>query len=269
MQDLLGRDRDELRHEPTERRVRAELGGETLVDSTRAMLVWEPRRIIPSFAVPAADVQAEMAPSPAANGHVAGVLHPGIPFEVHSADGEPVSIGERAGAGFRIADEDLDGYVVLDFNAFDAWYEEDERIAGHPRDPFHRVDVRRTSRPVRIEVDGDVVAESTRARLLFETSLPTRFYLPREDVRFDLRPSSRRTYCPYKGEASYWSVDAGGRHRRDLGWSYERPLPDAAVIAGLVAFWDERVDVFLDGARRERPGGVFAQVLTEEFGIRG
>ena len=93
-----------------------------------------------------------------------------------------------------------------------------------------------------------------------------RFYLPREDIRVDLQPSSRRTYCPYKGEASCWSVDAGGRRHEDLGWSYEQPLPDAVAITGLVAFWDERVDVFFDGERRERPGGAVSKALGEEFG---
>jgi uncharacterized protein (DUF427 family) len=111
------------------------------------------------------------------------------------------------------------------------------------------------------------VADTTRARLLCETSLPLRFYLPREDVRVELHPSSQRTYCPYKGHASYWSVDAGGRRCEDLGWSYEQPLPDAVAMTGLVAFWDERVDVFLDGERRERPGGAIAEALREEFGV--
>ena len=217
--------------------------------------------------MPVEDIRAELSPAPATNGQAAGVLHPGIPFSVHTAAGEPVSIDDRVGAGFRLADEDLAGYVVLDFDAFDEWYEEDERIAGHPRDPFHRVDVRQSARPVRIEVDGDVVAETTRARLLFETSLSARFYLPREDVRVDLHPSARRTYCPYKGEASYWSVDAGGRRREDLAWSYEQPLPDVVAITGLVAFWDERVDVFLDGEPRERPGGPIAEALRDEFGV--
>ena len=111
------------------------------------------------------------------------------------------------------------------------------------------------------------MAETTRARLLFETQLPLRFYLPREDVRVELHPSAARTYCPYKGEASYWSVDAGGRRRDDLGWSYEQPLPDAVAITGLVAFWDEQVDVFLDGERRERPGGPISEALRDEFGV--
>jgi uncharacterized protein (DUF427 family) len=267
MGDLMAGARSRLRHEPIEQRVRANLGARTVVDSTRAMLVWEPRRVAPSYAVPVEDIAAGLASAPAADEQAAGVLHPGIPFRVHTTEGEPVSIDERVGAGFRFADEDLAGYVALDFAAFDDWYEEDERIVGHPREPYHRVDVRQSSRPVRIEVDGDVVAETTRARLLFETSLPLRFYLPREDIRPELHPSSRRTHCPYKGQASYWSVDAGGRRRKDLGWSYEEPVPAVVAITGLVAFWNERVDVFLDGERRERPGGPVAAALRDEFNV--
>jgi len=267
MRDLLAQARGELRHEPIERRVRANRGAEAIVDSTRAVLVWEPRRVVPSYAVPAGDVRGELPRAPATNGDVPGILHPGIPFAVHTAAGEPVAIGDRVGAGFRLADEDLEGYVALDFDAFDEWYEEDERVVGHPREPFHRVDVRQSARPVRIEVDGDVVAETTRARVVTETSLPLRFYLPREDVRVELHPSSRRTYCAYKGEASYWSLEAGGRRREDLGWSYEQPLPDAVALTGLVAFWTERADVFVDGERRERPGGAIAAALRDEFAV--
>jgi uncharacterized protein (DUF427 family) len=252
-----------LRHEPLELRVRATLGADTIADSTRALLIWEPRRVVPHYAVPESDIRGELRRAPAVEGHAPPVLHPGIPFSVHTADGEPVSIGGLEGAGFRLADEDLDGYVVLDFDAFDAWYEEDEQITGHPRDPFHRVDVRRSSRPLRIEVDGQVIAETTAARVVVETGLPTRFYLPREDVRAELRPSARRTYCPYKGQASYWSV---GDHE-DLAWCYESPLPDMLALTGLLAFWDERVDVFLDGERRETPTGAFADALRDEFGV--
>ncbi len=267
MRDLLAQARGELRHEPIEKRVRATLGGAPIVDSTRAVLVWEPRRVVPSYAVPVEDIRAELSDVPAANGHADGVLHPGIPFAVHTAAGEPLSIADRAGAGFRLADDDLAGYVVLDFAAFDDWLEEDELIAGHPRDPYHRVDVRQSARPVHIEVDGELVAETTRARLLFETQLPLRFYLPREDVRVALEPSARRSYCPYKGQSSYWSADVAGRRREDLGWTYEQPLPDVAAIAGLVAFWDEQVDVFLDGERRARPGGAISAALRDEFGV--
>ena len=267
MQDLLGGARDKLRYEPTEKRVRATLGEDTILDSTRAILVWEPRRVVPSFAVPAVDVAAELEPAATSDEAAAGVLHPGIPFAVHTAPGEPVSIAGREGAGFRLADEDLSGYVALDFDAFDAWYEEDEQISGHPRDPFHRVDVRQSARPVRIEVGGEVVAETTSARLVFETNLPARYYLPVEDVRVGRRPSERHTYCPYKGEASYWSFEVGGRVRPDLAWSYEQPLPDAVEIAGLVSFWNERVDVFLDGELQQRPGGPIAAALRDEFSV--
>ena len=221
---------------------------------------------VPVVRRPGRGHRGELAPASATNGHVDGVLHPGIPFEVHTAEGEPVTVGGRAGAGFRLADEDLAGYVELDFAAFD-WFEEDERVTGHPRDPFHRVDVRRSSRPIRIEVDGEVIAETTGARLLFETQLPTRFYLPREDIQAELRPSEARSYCPYKGAASYWSLEAGGRVLEDIGWTYAEPLPDAVSIKGLVAFWDEQVDVFVDGERRSRPGGEISKALKDEFGV--
>jgi uncharacterized protein (DUF427 family) len=213
---------------------------------------------VPSWAVPEDELRAEVVPGGELAEHD-GVLHPGIPFAVHTAPGEPVLVGGRA--GFRLAE--LPGYVELDFSAFDTWYEEDERVFGHPRDPFHRVDVRRSSRPLRIELRGEVLAETTSARMLFETNLPTRFYIPREDVRAGLRPSARRSYCPYKGQASYWSADVA----EDIAWSYEDPLPELAVIKGLVAFWDERVDAILDGESRSRPGGVFADALADEFGV--
>lgn len=266
MHDFMSEARGLLRHEPIERRVRARAGGREIVDSTRAMLLWEPRRICPSYAVPASDIQAELATAPATNGEAPPILHPGIPFSVHTAAGEAVSIDGIEGAGFRLADEDLDGYVALDFAAFE-WLEEDEPIRSHPRDPYHRVDVRRSSRPVRIEVGGEVVAETTSARLLCETSLPMRFYLPREDVRLELQPSSSESYCPYKGEASYWSIEAGGRRLEDVAWSYEQPLPPASEIAGLVAFWDHRVDVFLDGELRQPPGGAISKAMHDEFGV--
>lgn len=261
LSDLLASARNDLRYEPIERRVRGVIDAATVVDSTRALLVFEPRRVCPSFAVPEDDIRAPLAPAPASDADVPGVLHPGVPFAVHTATGAPVTIADRVGSGFRLAE--LAGYVELDFTAFDAWYEEDERIFGHPRDPYHRVDVRRSARPLRVEFGGRVVAETTRARMAYETNLMTRFYLPREDVRVPAIPSERRTYCPYKGEASYWSVNGGP----NLAWSYERPLPDAAALQGLIAFWGELVDVYLDGALRERPSGPFAAALAAEFGV--
>ena len=114
--------------------------------------------------------------------------------------------------------------MLLDTDAFDAWLEEDEPVLGHARDPFHRLDILPGSRTVRVELDGVVLAESTRAQLLFEgTLLPVRAYLPPADVRVPLRPSPTRTRCAYKGEAAYWSVDVHGRTVADLAWSYETP----------------------------------------------
>ena len=258
----------ELRHEPTEKRVRARIGGETVVDSRRALLVWEPRRVVPEYAVPEEDVHAELLPAEPAKPSDAAVLHPGIPFAAHSTPGQPLDLraaGEtREQAAFRPADEDLAGYVLLAFKAFDGWLEEAEQVASHPRDPYHRVDTRRSDRAVRIEIDGRLVAETTRATFVYETSLPTRFYVPREDVVADLAPSAKRTYCPYKGEASYWSVDG----HNDFAWTYADPLPDAVALAGLVAFYDERVDVVLDGERRGRPVTEFSRAILDEGGFR-
>jgi len=259
---------DALRHEPTEKRIRGTLGGRTVVDTTRALLVWEPRRVVPTYAVPEEELAAELASAPGHAGpRPAGVapmgapvldgrtvLDPSIPFAVHTAEGEPAVVreprsGREAGA-FRPADPDLTGYVLLDSDAFDAWHEEDEPNLGHPRDPFHRIDIVHSSREVRIGAGGEVLAESSSSCLLFEPPLPVRCYLPPQDVRPGvLRPSAKRSTCAYKGVASYWS--AGGL--QDVAWSYPEPLREAAVIAGHVAFLNERVDLFLDGELQERP----------------
>ncbi|RAG84007.1 hypothetical protein DN069_19050 [Streptacidiphilus pinicola] len=270
MRDLLTEGLGELRYEPIGKRIRAVLDGRTVVDTRRAVLVWEPRRIVPSYAVPAGDLSAELLPAGTAGTDAADgagarmpdlfarpVLDPSVPFTVHSAEGREADLRagghERRGAGFHPADPALDGFVVLDFRAFDAWYEEDERNVAHPRDPFHRIDVLAASRHVRVELDGEVLAESSRPTLLFETLLPTRYYLPPEDVLAELAPSSARTWCAYKGQASYWSASAGDRVLPDIGWSYQQPLHDAVHIRGLIAFFNERLDIVVDGERAERP----------------
>jgi uncharacterized protein (DUF427 family) len=260
---LMGR-LDALRHEPIQKRIRATLGDETVVDSTRSLLVWEPKRVVPQYAVPEADVAAEIVadgaptgagPSDADAPQLLGrpVLDPSIPFAVHTTEGEPVTVRARGtgreAAGFRPADPDLDGHVILDFAGFDAWHEEDERNLSHPRDPFHRIDIVHSKRHVRIERAGELLAESTRPYLLFEPPLPVRYYLPREDVRAELTPSDKRTACAYKGEAAYWSV-AGAEA---VAWSYPAPLREAAEIVDRVAFFNEQVDVIVDGVRLERP----------------
>jgi uncharacterized protein (DUF427 family) len=265
LRDVLMQELGALRYEPTDKRIRGTLGEETVIDSTRAMLVWEPRRIVPTYAVPVDDVKGEIGAAPPDDS--AGipetgaprlgdrvVLDPSIPFSVHTAAGEPLRIRTRGGgreaAAFRPSDPALDRYVILDFGAFDAWYEEDERNVGHPRDPFHRIDIVHSSRHVRVELDGEILAESSTPYLLFEPPLPVRYYLATEDVRTDLlKPSDTRTFCAYKGQASYWSL-AG---EADVAWSYPQPLREAAEITDRLAFFNERVEIVVDGDRLERP----------------
>jgi uncharacterized protein (DUF427 family) len=268
--DVLYRAMADGLHEPTEKRVRVVHAGHTVGDTRRALLVWEPRRVVASYAFPVEDLDCELVPaqSRGPNGTDPAdvpVLHPGIPFAVHTSEGESLTVkfpgATREAAAFRPADPDLAGYVVIDFFSFDDWYEEDERIFGHPRSPFGHIDIRRSTRHVRIELDGHVLAESDRSLMLFETGLPPRFYLPQEDVRMELlTPSPTRTTCAYKGEASYWTLELPDHTKRDLVWTYEQPSFEVAPIAGLVAFFDERVDVVIDGERRERPRTEFAEV---------
>lgn len=148
----------------------------------------------------------------------------------------------------------LASYVAFYWKAMDAWYEEDEEVFVHPRDPYHRVDVLRSSRRVRIRIGDLTLAESERPAILFETGLPARYYLPTIDVRMDLlTPSETTTRCPYKGVASYYSTKDGREGGRDLVWTYSDPLPEVAPIRGLLCFFDERVDVEIDGELQERP----------------
>jgi len=271
LRDVLMGELDSLRYEPTEKRIRATLCGQTVIDSSRAVLVWEPSRVVPTYAVPIDDVDGKIetapTPDPGASGH-AGipamgapqlgdrvVLDPSIPFSVHTAPGDPLTIrpreSEPAAAAFRPHDPALASFVLLDFDAFDAWYEEDERNLAHPRDPFHRIDFVHSSRHVRVELAGTTLAESSRPCLLFEPPLPVRYYLPREDVRTDLFQSSdTRTECAYKGEASYYSLD---ELYDVVAWTYQQPLREAAEVTDYIAFFNERVDIFIDGERLERP----------------
>ena len=155
----------------------------------------------------------------------------------------------RPSAAFRPDDLDLTGYVTFDFSAFE-WREEDEPIVAHPHDPFKRIDILASSRHVRVEWEGRLLAESSRPLLLFETLLPVRFYLPRADVVVDLEPTDTVSYCAYKGRASYFSVPDGPA---DVAWTYHQPLREAEPVTDRIAFFNERVDVIVDGRRRERP----------------
>jgi uncharacterized protein (DUF427 family) len=271
MRDLVGGALDQLRYEPTAKRVRAEADGAVLAQSERALLVWEPRRVVPAYAVPVEDLAAGVTapPVPAAPDAPDGtgfaipdvtalrVLDPRVPFAAHSTPGDPVGVrvpgSDRVVEGFCPADPALAGHVVLDFAGPDAWYEEDERLYGHPRDPFHRIDVRAASRHVEVSSGGRLLAASARPLLVFETLLPVRWYLPAEDVTAPLVLSGKRTECAYKGEASYWSAETPDGLVRDVVWGYPDPLPDAAQLRDRLCFFDERVDVVVDGVPRPRP----------------
>jgi uncharacterized protein (DUF427 family) len=263
--DLFGNSLGSLRYQPTAKRIRVTLGGEPVADTRDAVLVWEPRRVVPTYAVPAKALKAQLVPAGAESGADEDlglripeisdrpILDPSFPFAAHSCPGTAYDViaGGESGdaAAFRPDDPDLADYVVLEFDAFE-WHEEDEPIISHPHDPFHRIDTLRSSRSIRIEHDGRPLAESTRAVLLFETLLPVRFYLPREDVVVPLETSNTVTFCAYKGRATYYSVPDGPR---DIAWTYHEPLHDAVPVRDRIAFFDERVDVVVDGERGDRP----------------
>jgi uncharacterized protein (DUF427 family) len=226
--------------------IRARLGGETVADSPRPRLLHESGRL-PVLYFPARDVRMDL-------------LRLSDRREADELKGQArywsVVVGERVAedAAWSFDHPQLAGLVALRWEAMDEWLEEDEQAVKHPRDPFHRVDVRSTSRHVRVALGDQVLAESWRTKLLFETSMPPRFYFPHEDVRRDLLvPSEKRTLCAYKGQATHWSVRIGDAIEEDLVWGYDSPLHDALAVRGMLAFYNERVDLEVNGERWERP----------------
>ena len=245
--------RGRVRTEPGHKRIRAYLGGGLVADSTRPTLVWE-IPYYPTYYLPLEDICAEL-------------VHTGaVDASPSRGDGQVFDVkvaGSTApGAARRYPDsplEQLRPLVRLDWNAMSEWLEEDEPVYTHPRDPYPRVDILTSSRQIRVEVDGVVVAESGRPTILFETGLPPRYYLPLSALRMDrLRPSSTTTRCPYKGTAGYWSVDTGRGVHQDLVWIYRTPLPESQKIAGLAAFYNEKVDIIVDGVLQERAHSKFS-----------
>lgn len=240
------------RVEPAPRRVRGLLGERVLFDTTAARYVWEVP-YYPQYYVPVEDVDLGLLTD---ENHSQRVQFG--PSRLYSITGVP-----REKPAVRVFDADGDGpvagYVRVEWDSV-RWFEEDEQIVGHPRNPYVRVDALRSHRHVRVELDGTVLADTHSPVLLFETGLPTRYYVDRTDVRFDaLVPSDTETLCPYKGTTSeYWSVRAGADVHPDLAWTYAYPLPAVSAIAGLIAFYDEKVDVVLDGVRQVRPVTHFA-----------
>ncbi len=245
--------RGRVKVEAGAKRVRAYLGGELVADTRTPWLVWEVP-YYPAYYLPAADVRAELV----ATGRTERSPSRGT-SEVCDVK---LAGSTAAGAAQRFPDspiEELRGLVRLAWDAMDEWLEEDEPVYTHPRDPYTRVDILASSRHVRVEVDGVTVAESSQPRILFETGLPPRYYLPLADVRMDLlRPSDTRSHCPYKGTAGYWSLEVNGTLHEDIVWIYRTPLPESQKVAGLVCLYNEKVDIFLDGEPQSRPRTKFS-----------
>lgn len=242
-----------LRIEPSAKRVRAFLGGHPVVDSLEPFLVWE-HPAYPAYYFPRADVRTELLVPSGRTKHWPG-RGEGRMFSI--------TVGERtaADAAWQYEDspiEEIRGLVRFAWSAMDAWFEEDEEVFTHPRSPYTRIDILGSSRTVRVELDGVTLAESHSPRMLFETGLPVRYYLPKTDVRMDLlEPSPTVTHCPYKGSAEHLSAFVGGERQPEVAWSYRTPLPESQKITGLVAFYNEKVDIYVDGVLQERPHTVF------------
>lgn len=242
--------RGRVRVERGEKRVRAYLGGEVVADTARPLLVWE-APYYPTYYFPLGDVRAELLEADGKKPTHSPSRGDGHTFTVR-AGGKEASRGALRYEDSTI--EELRDAIRLEWNAMDAWFEEDEEVFTHPRDPYTRVDVLASSRHVRVEVAGITIAESGSPRLLLETGLPARYYLPKPHVRLDLLvPSETVSHCPYKGRSEYWSVRARGELHPDLAWSYRSPLPESQKITGLIAFYNEKVDTYVDGVLQERP----------------
>jgi uncharacterized protein (DUF427 family) len=241
------------RVEPSPRRVRGYAGGQLVFDTTRALYVWEVPNY-PQYYVPWSDV---------GDGFLVDDDHPQKvqfgPSRLHSLHaGDSVRQGVA-----RVFDADgagpVAGTVRFDWDCLD-WFEEEEPIVGHPRNPYARIDALRSHRHVRVELDGVVLADTKAPVLLFETGLPTRYYIDHTDVVFgNLEPSDTQTLCPYKGITSgYWSVRVGETVHPDLAWTYQYPLAAVAPIARMIAFYNEKVDVIVDGVPLPRPHTPFS-----------
>ena len=241
--------RDGVRIEDGPKRVRTYLGGELIADTIRPKLVWEVP-YYPAYYFPREDVRTELLTP---NGHTRHSTSRGE-AQCFTVKGGNRQAEDAAWHYPESPVEELHGLIRFDWDAMDGWFEEDEEVFVHPHDPYSRIDILHSSRHVEIEVNGVTVADTHQPTLLFETGLPTRYYIPKVDVRLDLlTPTATTTGCAYKGFARYWAVEAGGESFEDLAWSYPTPLPENVKIAGLVAFLNEKVDVIVDGERQKRP----------------
>lgn len=236
--------------DPVPHRIRVVFGGETVVDTTDAKLLHETGHL-PVYYFPEGDVRTELLASSETHTHCP-----------HKGEASYRSIR----AGGRTAEdamwfypepvegaEFLRGHVAFYWERVDEWYAEEERLFEHARDPYHRIDIYPTSRRVRVLVDGEPLADTTNARILFESTVPPRYYIPRDDVHAELEKSEKHSTCAYKGEASYYHVRLNDTLHENLVWFYPDPAYDAARVQDFLCFWNERVDIEIDGELQERP----------------
>lgn len=236
--------------EDVAQRVRVYLGGEKVADSRGVRLLHETGST-PVYYFPTEDVR--MGRLEESGRGESGAKGPTVYHTVEAGDGRAEDAAWTHPSPPESASF-LEDLVAFDWAAMDEWFEEEDEVVVHPKDPYHRVDVLRTARVVRVALDGEVLAETRRSLMLLETSLPPRYYIPADDVAMDrLEPSDTHTRCPYKGVASYHSVRTGKGLHEDLVWYYPDPLSSAERIQGLLAFYNERVDIELDGEMQERP----------------
>ena len=244
------RDADAVRTESSGKRVHAFLGGTCIVDSDDVLYVWEGPRY-PQYYLASADfVEGALAPSSTSGRHSPSRGCPRF-FNVHG--GSRIALD----AAWSYDDSplpELRGRVRLDWDSMDTWFEEDEEVFVHPRDPSTRVQILPSSRHVVVAIDGIAIAESRRPTFLYETGLPRRTYIPKLDVHMErLEPTDTTSQCPYKGTATYWTVMTDDAFHPDLAWSYPAPRQECSNIAGLLAFYDEHVDLTVDGQLQTRP----------------
>jgi uncharacterized protein (DUF427 family) len=240
-----------VRIETNARRVRVLVSGRFVADSTRTVYLFEQGHL-PIYYFPRADVRFDLLEGSTTTTHCPRKGDASYWSIVIDGDRRPDAVW---GYPDPIPEcPDIGDYVAFYWDRVDAWFEEDDEVFKHARDPYHRVDVLQSSRHVQVVIDGVVVADSHRPRLLFETGLPVRYYLPKLDVRLDvLRPSTLTTVCPYKGVAHYYSVVVGPTEVRDIVWYYPSPIPEAPKIENYLCFFNEKVDLIVDGELQERP----------------
>jgi uncharacterized protein (DUF427 family) len=248
--------------EPTPKRIRVEVGGEVIADSRRAMLLHEGGQM-PIYYFPPEDVRADVLES--SDRHTHCPKKGDASYYTIKAGGEVVDAGAWYYPDPLPGTPPIKDLIAFYFNRMGRWLEEGEEITVHPRDPYHRLDVISTDRHIKVSLEGELLAETTRAVALFESNLPARWYVPREDVQVELEPSDTVTHCPYKGAARYYSVKlSDGELGPDLIWYYEDPLPEATRVGGLLCFFNEKVDIELDGELQERPASPWSHGVKSD-----